>query len=313
MNDNDRIAQEIENERLRMEQEKLKPARISDKQVKEAKYAWMVGTVGIDILTAWLMWTMTGYWYYALVWAIAGAGGLLWSERQKERIGNNDEQKILAKRGKNVSAFAVFGMALVIGFVWVTKMQGNWINATIELTSLFLFFFHLYQAHEFHEKDDEQEAMNEEARNEAKANSEIRAAHRANRKVESKKNRDDIQGVYRQRHGAAFDAALGLSNPRPSATMTVMQTAPAVRQVVQKQPQQIIKQYTLAEFLDVIDQTAESARAMLKQYNLTNASDAWKALRDYGVLPPDLTHKNFDMLFAELMGTNPTPARPHQD
>jgi len=65
-------------------------------------------------------------------------------------------------------------------------------------------------------------------------------------------------------------------------------------------PSVALRQYALSEFLESIDQTAESAREMLKQYNLNTADEAWKVLKQYGMLPSDLTRKNFNSLYAEL-------------
>jgi len=61
-----------------------------------------------------------------------------------------------------------------------------------------------------------------------------------------------------------------------------------------------LREYTLSEFLESIDQTAEGARAMLKKYDLNTADEAWSTLRQYGVLPTDLTHKNFNRVYVEL-------------
>ena len=75
------------------------------------------------------------------------------------------------------------------------------------------------------------------------------------------------------------------------------------------------RQYTLAQFLSAIDQTADSARAVLKQYGLSDANTAWSSLKQYGVLPADLTRKNFSQLYGELMtqGTFPNPQAGRQN
>ena len=215
MNENDKIAAEIEAEKLRREQEKSKPKKISHSQVKEAKFIWMAGILLIDLLTSALIWAITGYWYYALVWIAAGAGGLLWSERQKERIGNNIEQIDIGDLGVKVSGVLVFVMAVTVGLIWVTKSKALWLDAVMEITAVVLFFYHLFQAYRYHQVDDEVIASNEEARSEEEAKREIRAAHRAARLVESKKVKSGVVGVYQEQHGAAFNAALGLDVEQP--------------------------------------------------------------------------------------------------
>lgn len=210
MNDNDKIAMEIQEERARAEREKSKPRKPSSKQVEEARYMWMGGAAVVDLLTAWLIYQETTYWYYALIWVLAGAGGLLWSERLKERIGKNREQTKIADNGVTVSAAAIVIMALVVGTVWVLRINVLWMNALQEISALVLFFFHLFQSYQYHQKDDEIQAADEEARLEAQNERAIREAHRAARLVESKKVKSGYENSYRAEHGAAFDAALGL-------------------------------------------------------------------------------------------------------
>lgn len=206
-NINDKIAKEIADEKARRELEKSKPPKVSNAQVKEARFVWMAGTILVDLLTAYLIYAQTGYWYYAVIWVLAGAGGLLYSERLKERIGNNREQKDIGERGVKTSAFSVLGMALIVGTVWVLKSANDYIDAVIEVASLVLFFFHLYQSYQYHAIDDDVIAVNDEARSEDDEARATRQAHRAARIVESKKVKSGVVENYRDEHGAAFDAA----------------------------------------------------------------------------------------------------------
>ena len=209
MNDNERIAIEIQNTRLEQERAKSAPKKVSDAQVKEARIMWMAGSVLIDLLTSYLIYMLTGYWYYAGIWVLAGAGGLLWSERLKERIGKNKDQRKIADNGVTISGGAVFLMALLVGTVWVMKIASPWMAALMESSALVLFFFHLFQAYQYHQKDDEVIAADEEARLEAQNEKGIREAHRAARLVESKKTKQGYEDEYVRQHGAAYIAAQG--------------------------------------------------------------------------------------------------------
>lgn len=207
---NDKIAEKIRKERLQAEQELNKPKKVSNRQVKEARIVWMSGVALIDLVTAWLILQVTGFEIYAVIWVLAGAGGLLYSERLKERVGNNQEQGEISTRGVNVSAGAVALMAILAGTAYVTNYQSTYMNAGFEIFAVLLFLFHLYQSYIYHLADEEEKALNQEARFEAQADREIRETHRAARKVETEKLVDGLKGSYREEHGKAFDAAYGL-------------------------------------------------------------------------------------------------------
>jgi len=209
MNDNDRIAKLIQDERLAAEREQARPPKVNDKPVQMARNVWIYGLTGIDALTAYLIYYLTGYIPYGVIWFLAGAGGLLYSEYLKERVGNNNEQMRIGERGVNISAGLVLAMALLSGGLWVTNIRLEWMNALMELTAVGLFFFHLWQSYQYHSTDDEIVARNEEARREARNKKQIGEAHRAARVVESLKVRDGVEDLYRNDHGAAFDAAYG--------------------------------------------------------------------------------------------------------
>lgn len=211
-NENAEIAREIQIERARIEQEKSRPKPVSRNQVKEAKYVWVGGTVIIDLLTAYLIYTVTGYWYYAVIWALAGAGGLIYSERLKERIGNNKEQLTIGDRGVKISAGMVAFMALVAGAMWVTKSYTSYLSVLIEASAVGLFLFHLWQSYQYQHTDDGYKADNEEALLEENNERRIRESHRAGRVVSSRKVERGLQEAYRKEHGEAFDAAMGNDN-----------------------------------------------------------------------------------------------------
>ena len=222
----DDVTREIQQEREEAERERNRPPKITNDPVKRARYVWIGGTMLIDALTAWIIWQLTSLWYYAVIWVIAGAGGLLYSEDLKTRVGNNPEQQEYANRGVWVSAGAVFLMALFIGAMFVTRFEATWIDAVLELTSVGLFFFHLYQSYQYHNLDDEVQARNEEARAEERTRKKEREIHRAARLVERKQKQHSLKDNYRQQYGPAFDVALNngkteKTNNRPPMQQTM--------------------------------------------------------------------------------------------
>jgi hypothetical protein len=69
-------------------------------------------------------------------------------------------------------------------------------------------------------------------------------------------------------------------------------------------PVPVQQTYTLQQFLQINQMTEDQARGWLE--TLGGKSEAWKTLRDQGLLPLDMVHRNFDQLCDELLGT-PNP------
>lgn len=207
------IALEIEAENERLEMEKIKPLPINKKPVDESKIVWMVGTIVMDVVTAYFIWQTTVL-IYGIWWVLIGAGGLIWSERQRGRIGNNDEQKKIGSTGVVVSAVAVLVMALGMGAAYLTHMtEVRWVMLSVEIVTVGLCGYHLIQAYRYHELDDEYQEQNADSIAEARNVSELRQIHRAARRVESKKRKWITSAAYRGKHGEAFDAALKSITP----------------------------------------------------------------------------------------------------
>lgn len=205
----EKIAEEIREERRRKEIKKLEPKPINETPVKMAKYAWVFGTVVLDIMTAYYIWHATTL-FYGIVWILVGAGGLVWSENQRERIGNNTKQKDIGQLGVWVSAGAVFVAALIMGVVYLMgTISSDWVVAGAEIVSVCMFAYHLVQAYRYHIYDDAYIAANEDALDEADSVREVRAIYRAARKVEAKRGVHNERDEMHKKYGPAFDAAYG--------------------------------------------------------------------------------------------------------
>jgi signal transduction histidine kinase len=209
------IADELEREREEAELSEYTPPTISNAQVNGAKYAWMVIAFAIDAATAYALWIILApYWWYAILWLVVGAGGLVFAEWLWERVGNNDIQFQIADVSKKVAGIAVIAMALVTGIILVGGI-GNaaWMEVISVVLIVGMLGFTGMQAYRYHENDDDYIAMNLEAKEEAKNQKELRAIHRAGRRVEAKEQVHVRAAKYRAKQGQAFDAARGQKKP----------------------------------------------------------------------------------------------------
>ena len=210
---NDEIAKELFAEEEARVLAEFAPKSIQRGPVKGAKFAWMFVAFGIDIATAYAYTIILApYWWYAVIWILAGAGGLLFSEWLWERIGNNDEQTRIAKTSKQVSAGAILVMALCAGVSLIMNWSRNTSMEIFAMTSAVgLICFHGWQAYQYHEKDDDHIATTMDARAGAENLKDIRRIHRAGMRVKAKKMVHNVGSKYQQQHGAAFTAAAGRS------------------------------------------------------------------------------------------------------
>lgn len=216
MNDkrlNDEIAEE-----LRLEEEtrmlaEFAPKEIQRTQVKAAKIAWMCVAIGIDLATAYAyLIILAPYWWYAVLWIFAGAGGLLFAEWLWERIGNNPEQTRLASASKTTAAAAVLIMALLSGVVLIMGWERMlWMEIIAMFSAVGLVGFHGWQSYQYHEKDDDYIAATEDARADALNKQDIKRIHRAGARVDAKKTVHKTGEKYQQKHGDAFTILAGRS------------------------------------------------------------------------------------------------------
>lgn len=217
---NKEIAAELAREREEAERAEFTPPPISQAQVNGAKYAWMAIAFVIDGATAYALWKILApYWYYAVLWLVVGAGGLVFSEWLWERIGNNAKQAAIAKKSKSVSALSVVVMAIVAGVALIVGIErALWVEILAVSSVIALACFHAWQAYQYHELDDDYVALTLEAQKEAENQKEIRSIHRAGRRVAAKKKVYVLGSEYQKSHGSAFVAAAGRSFASESKT-----------------------------------------------------------------------------------------------
>lgn len=208
---NKAIADEIRAEEEAAVMAEYEPKAVGKTQVKGAKFAWMAVAVLIDLATAYAyILILSPFWWYAMMWIMASAGGLLFAEWLWERVGNNDEQTRIADASKKVSAGAVILMAVLSGLALILGWQRNeWMEVFALVSAVGLICFHGLQAYRYHEVDDDYIAMTIEARAEAANMKEIKKIHRAGRRVKAKNRVHDLGEEYQKQHGEAFAVAAG--------------------------------------------------------------------------------------------------------
>ena len=212
------LAQRIQKRKNDEEAKKNAPPQISFTEVKMAAWVWQLGVVALDIATAWIVWQIT-FLFYGIVWILAGAGGLLWSERQRQRVGNNNDQKQIGEWGVNVSLAAIIAMAILSGIAYILGYsQLGWVEALTLAVAVCLFFYHIIQARRFHVLDDEYIERNEEARREAEHKRDMREIARSAREVEKESLLEGEEDTARKRYGDAFDAAYQPRRPQNAPT-----------------------------------------------------------------------------------------------
>lgn len=213
MDINEAVELELIEEEKRKVEEEYAAKPISEAPVKGAKYAWMGAVFLVDLATAYALYEiLSPYWWYAAMWLLSGAGGLLFADWLRERVGNNFEQCQISDTGKNISAISVIVMALFAGVVLVLGItRTQWVEVVAFVSALGLFCFHAIQAYRYYHNDDGYIAKNEEARANADAVKELRKLHRAGLKVKAKQRVITTGAGYQKQYGGAFRAAAGRS------------------------------------------------------------------------------------------------------
>jgi hypothetical protein len=292
--------------------------------LKHSKLAFVGGILLIDAVTSYTIWMITSYWYYGVIWFFVGAVAFFLHLQNWERAGNNDKQEHGAMRGIMIAVGAMLVMGVYAGVIFITKTITTLSEALVVGSSIVLFFYHVYQLAHYYFSDDDWIISRQIANADANSNKRIKIITAGERIVTAAETARDLRKKAVHKHGdaGAVDAAINRAGgnhkqqhqqfrPTPAASLQMaidgkterLAERPTPRPMPSAQP----RQYTLAQFLVAIDQTADSARGMLKQYSLNDANSAWSSLKQYHVLPTDLTRENFSQLYDELMEQETSP------
>lgn len=200
-------ALQTEEEELR--REKVKTIQPSSRPVDVAKWIWIVGAIILDIGTAFLVYQITALPFYGVVWFFAGAVGLIWSDYQKERIGNNATQREIGELGIYISGGSVLVMAIFAGIVYELRVGSDVAVIVVVVMVFSLFFYHLVQAYRYRDLDDELRRMNDDARAHEKDKKKLESLDRIEARLVDKMERERRIAEYKRKYGEnVFNAAM---------------------------------------------------------------------------------------------------------
>ena len=169
----------------------------------------------VDLGTGYLIWQLT-FWYYGLIWFLAGAVVFFMHQKNYFTAGNNDKQMKGALNGIIVAVVTMILMAITAGSLYIFGIRDLWIEAGLISVSLSLFFWHAYQLAMYVFNDDGFRIENTITRSFAQADKKKKIAKasgivvRAHREAENEKRNQ--YGKHGQRN---IDAAISRMNGRP--------------------------------------------------------------------------------------------------
>lgn len=177
-----------------------------------SSFAYKLAILIIDAGTGYLIWQLT-FWYYGLIWFLAGAVVFFLHEKNFFTAGNNDKQIKSSQSGVIVSVVSMLIMAMVSGGLYVFGVKNLWVEVGLIVTSLGLFFWHAFQLAMYVFNDDGFRIKNTITRSFAQANKKKEIAKASGIVVRAHREAEKEKKAQYQKHGQAnIDAAIGKMN-----------------------------------------------------------------------------------------------------
>lgn len=186
------------------------PEKAPDRSpLQHSKIAYNIGVIVIDLITGYTIW-MLSYWYYGVIWVLAGAAAFFLHQRNFEHPDKNEKQEKNTLLGLGVSVGSMFLMAVLAGGVYIAGVKTPWIEVGIVGTTITLFFWHCFQLAMFVFADDEWEINMAIARANSNANKKVRIVEAGGRVVEANERAQQRRNAQYKKHGdrGAVDAAI---------------------------------------------------------------------------------------------------------
>lgn len=183
-----------------------KPSRAP---LSASKLGYSVAIVIIDLITGWTIWQLS-YWYYGVIWFLAGAISFYLHQQNWEHPGVNEVQEKNAMLGMIVSVTSMFLMAIAAGFALIFGVTSNIAEAVIVGCVILAFFWHALQLALFYFADDDWEITRQINRAKATANKKVQIARAAGEVVTALKAFQNERDNQHKQHGdgRAVDAAM---------------------------------------------------------------------------------------------------------
>jgi hypothetical protein len=187
-----------------------KPEEAPDESaLKTSTIAYQAAIVIIDGLTAATI-AMISYWYYGVIWFLAGAISFFLHHKNWDAPLNNEKQIKNSQTGMIVAVASMVVMALAAASVWVLKYQSPYIEAGIVLPVIGLFFWNALQVALYRFESDKFVMNRAIARAKANAHKHITIAKAAGEVVAANRTAIEEKNRQYQRHGdrGAVDRAM---------------------------------------------------------------------------------------------------------
>ena len=186
------------------------PEKAPDRSpLQHSKIAYNIGVIVIDLITGYTIW-MLSYWYYGVIWVLAGAAAFFLHQRNFEHPEKNEKQEKNTLWGLGVAVGSMFLMAVLAGGVYIARVKTPWIEVGIVGTTITLFFWHCFQLAMFVFADDEWGINMAIARASSNANKKVRIIEAGGRVVEANERAQQRRDAQYKKHGdrGAVDAAI---------------------------------------------------------------------------------------------------------
>lgn len=129
-----------------------------DSALTFSKYAYNAAVIILDLITGWTIWQLS-FWYYGVLWVLAGAVVFYLHQKNWERAGNNEKQTSLSMTGMIVAVVSMLLMSIVSGGLWIAKnygagVDGMWAEIGIVGSAIVLYAWHAFQIARYRFQDD---------------------------------------------------------------------------------------------------------------------------------------------------------------
>ena len=174
-----------------------------------SKIGYSLAIIIIDIVTGWTIYKLS-YWYYGVIWFLAGAISFALHQKNWEHPNANEAQEVNARVGMIVSVGSMFIMALVTGGLYIAGIRSVMVEVGIVLAVVVAFFWHSLQLAMFYFADDDWTIQRQISRAKANADKKVKIARAAGDVIAAFKLAQNERQVQHSKHGdaRAVDAAI---------------------------------------------------------------------------------------------------------
>lgn len=193
----------------RLVNEKKPAPKPSRAPLSASKIGYSAAIVIIDLITGYTIWQLS-YWYYGVIWFLAGAISFYLHQQNWEHPGVNEKQEKNAMIGMIVSVASMFVMAIAAGIALIFGLHSAVVESVIVGCVIVAFFWHALQLALFYFADDDWEIARQINRAKATANKKVQIARAAGEVVSAYKAFQNERDNQHQKHGdgRALDAAM---------------------------------------------------------------------------------------------------------